>query len=408
MTNNHLKGLDVLRGLGIFILIIMHTAFYHYRDLTSLDLNNPPLVVTVIGLLLMFAGVFAIVSGFSHTLQNDHKQRQLGYSDTRITRYNLISGLLVLVVAYLYFLFTGPGLVNMATKSMNNSLLVEFINSGVLKFPDMERILYVDSLVMIGTNVILLGFIFVSIRKWFKDRRAMITLVFALVFFMVSLIRIPLYSVYMDALDKGNLPMVLLLNWFVNKNNPIFPFLAFGLLGQALALILLDKGWKVLRKVVLIEGSLLFVYGIGLYIFLPDTMLERSIDLIWYAIMMAQLGLFQLIVIGFIALYDLKPRKMGLLSRTFSRFSRGGLSVFFIESVVSALIHRLLVWVLPDFYFGLWPSLGYGLVLAVFWSCMLVLWEKADYRYGIEYWIGRVLSKYGHSQKMDKLSGKLE
>lgn len=163
MKFTHLKGLDVLRGLGIFILIVMHTAFYHYRDLTSLDLNNPPLVVTIIGLLLMFAGIFAIVSGFSHALQNNHKQQILGYSDRHILRYNLISGLLVLVVAYLYFLFTGPGLVNMASKSMNNSLLVELINTAVFKLPDLERILYVDSLVMIGMNVCLLGAIYLLI-----------------------------------------------------------------------------------------------------------------------------------------------------------------------------------------------------------------------------------------------------
>ena len=407
MKFTHLKGLDVLRGLGIFILIVMHTAFYHYRDLTSLDLNNPPLVVTIIGLLLMFAGIFAIVSGFSHALQNNHKQLVLAYSNRHILRYNLISGLLVLVVAYLYFLFTGPGLVNMATKSMNNSLFVELINTGVFKLPDLERILYVDSLVMIGMNVCLLAAIYLLIKIRFKERQAFATLLIALIFFAISLIRIPLYTVYIDALDKGNFTVVLLLNWFVNKNNPIFPFLAFGLIGQALALILLDKNWKTLKRIVLFEGTILFVMGILLYIFLPDTMLERSIDLIWYAIMLAQFGLFQLIVIAFIAFFDRKDRKLGPIARTFSRFSRGGLTIFFVESMVSALIHRILVWIIPNFYFGLWPSLAYGLCLALAWSYVLVLWEKKAYRYGIEYWMARILSRFGHSRKADKLKERL-
>ena len=76
----------------------------------------------------------------------------------------------MLVVATLYFLFTSPELEHMASKSMNNSLLVELINTSVFKLPDLERILYVDSLVMIGMNVCLLGAIYVLIKHRFKER----------------------------------------------------------------------------------------------------------------------------------------------------------------------------------------------------------------------------------------------
>lgn len=70
--NREYKGLDVLRGFGLFVLVTMHTAFYHFAGLYDLDLNNPPLIVTMIGFLLMFAGMFAMISGLVHTLSLIH------------------------------------------------------------------------------------------------------------------------------------------------------------------------------------------------------------------------------------------------------------------------------------------------------------------------------------------------
>ena len=192
----HFKGLDVLRGLGIFILLMMHTAFYHYDGLYDLDLNNPPLIVTIIGLLLMFAGIFAMISGFVHATQYRYKQSVLGYTNKQITRYSLFSALFILIVAYLYFIFTGPGLVNMATKSMNNSIFVEWIRSGVLKGANMDRILYVDSLVMIGMNIALLACIYLWVQKIAKKKQAWMSVSLALLICIVSLIRLPLYEVY--------------------------------------------------------------------------------------------------------------------------------------------------------------------------------------------------------------------
>lgn len=71
------EGLDVLRGIGIFVLLVMHSAFYYFDGLYDLDLNNPPLIVTLIGLMLMFAGVFAMISGLVHTHQFLRKRQDV-------------------------------------------------------------------------------------------------------------------------------------------------------------------------------------------------------------------------------------------------------------------------------------------------------------------------------------------
>ncbi len=126
------QGLDFLRGLGIFILLILHSAFYYYSGLWDLDLENPPLIITVIGFLLMFAGLFAIISGAVHGISMHRLVSQPGWSLHRIAGKKISSAVFILIVAYLYFIFTGPGLSDFANRRMNNSILVELIRNGRL------------------------------------------------------------------------------------------------------------------------------------------------------------------------------------------------------------------------------------------------------------------------------------
>lgn len=398
-------GLDVLRGIGIFALLVMHTAFYHFEGLFELDLNNPPLIVTFIGLILMFAGVFAMISGFVHTHQHYRKIQEKRMDLTSALKYNMVSGILILIVAYLYFIFTGPGLANMSTKFMSNSIFVELLTSGKLIGTTLERVLYVDSLVMIGMNILLIGLFFRLHHRFFKKITPNFYLISAILFFVVSLIRIPLYTVYLDALESGNWTITLLLNWLVNKNNPVFPYLSFALFGAWISTLILTIDFKGIVKRVLPLGIVLFVGGVALYILLPDTMLQRSIDPVWFALMMAQNGLFMLFVLAVLKFYDFgKPRKPGFISRFFIRFGVAGLTIFFIESMVSAAIASILRMFIPSLTFDIPSALLFGLILALLWGIILTQWEKVGYKYGIEYFYTRILNRFGGSAKAEKLS----
>ncbi|PKM66211.1 MAG: hypothetical protein CVU94_07700 [Firmicutes bacterium HGW-Firmicutes-19] len=397
-------GLDVLRGIGIFALLVMHTAFYHFEGLFELDLSNPPAIVTLIGLILMFAGVFAMISGLVHTHQHYRKINQQKVPFDAAVKYNLISGVLILIVAYLYFIFTGPGLADMSAKFMSNSILVELFTSGKLISTTVERVLYVDSLVMIGMNILLMGVFFRFHHRFFKKITPNFYLISALLFFAFSLIRIPLYTIYLDALDSGNWLVTLLLNWLVNKNNPVFPYLSFALIGAWISALILTVDFKKVVRQVLPLGIILFIGGVVLYITLPDTMLQRSIDPVWFALMMAQNGLFMLFVLAALKFYDFgKPRVPGFISRFFIRFGVAGLTIFFIESVFSAAIASTLRIFIPSLAFDIPGSLTFGLILALLWGIVLMIWEKSGYKFGIEYFYTRILKKYGGSAKEDKL-----
>lgn len=405
-------GLDILRGLGVFSVVWLHSAFYYFDGLYDLDFNNPPLIVTVIGLLLMFAGLFAMISGAAHTLQL-HRKADSGYGPKKTLVFNTVSGLLVLAVGYAYFIFTGAGLVHFETRSVNNSMLVDLIRYGRISTVLSERVLYIDSLTMIGMNILIMGLIYILANRWIRDKKirswSSFYLLSALGVFLVSLARIPLYDVYLKAVAIKQLGMVLLLNGLVNKNNPLLPYLAFGLMGAWLASMLKERGWRSLVRTALPLSLVLLTAGVLLYIGLPDTMLQRSIDLKWYAIMTAQLGLFLGMMLVALRHYDFGRedgvRHMSWVSAFVYRFGVAGLTAFFLESVVSACIYRVLSLFLPGLHFGLLAALLYGGVLALCWGFFLMQWEKVQFRYGLEYFYCRILDHFGTSEKKHKLNG---
>ena len=405
-------GLDILRGFGVFMVVWLHSAFYYFDGLYDLDLNNPPLIVTLIGLLLMFAGLFAMISGAGHTLQL-HRKLDSGYEPKKALMFNSISGLMILAIGYAYFIFTGAGLVHFESRSMNNSMLVDLIRYGRISTVLSERVLYVDSLTMIGMNILLMGLIFVLTERWVRNKKiqswSSFYLLSAFGVFLFSLVRIPLYDVYLKAVADKQLGMALLLNGFVNKNNPLLPYLAFGLMGAWVASMLKERGWRSFVRTAVPLSLALLITGVVLYIGLPDTMLQRSIDLKWYAIMTAQLGLFLVMILAALRHYDFRregdTRHMSFVSTFLYRFGVAGLTVFFLESVVSACIYRVLSLIFPGLHFGLLAALVYGLVLALCWGFFLILWQKAQFRYGLEHFYCSVLDRFGESEKKHKMKG---
>jgi hypothetical protein len=417
-------GLDFLRGLGIFFVVTLHSAFYYFGGLYELDLNNPPPIVTVIGLLLMFAGMFAIISGMVHYIQMFKRDGEVsgGLSSGKVAFQFTVRGAVILLIAYVYFIVTGPGLVDMAAKTMDNSILVELIQSGRFEGVSFERIFYIDSLVMLGSNIILLGLFSALMLKILKTtnnawfRRAYFIAGTAST--ALSLLRIPLYSILTDALIEKNYAVYLSLNWLVNKNNPILPYIAFGFFGMWMGSALISLGWKKLRNQVLFTSIILFVAGVTMYIMLPDTMLERSIDMKWYSIMLAQLGLFMLMVLGALKIFDfskseVSDKNSGVSSRKsplrfvtqfITRFGVAGLTVFFLESILSALVFSVLKLISPGFSLNITQALLYGLCLSMTWGIFLIFWEKSNYKFGLEYFYGKIVSLLSDkSSKLDKL-----
>ena len=399
----HYIGLDVLRGIGIFSVVVLHTAFYYFDGIYDLDLSNPPLIITLIGFILMFAGLFAMISGFVHTLQTYRKVEEKSYTYKDTMTYALGAGAFVLVVAYLYFLVTGPGIIDFDSRSMDQSILVELINNGRFVWPSLERILYVDSLVMIGLNIILLQVILIIGMKWFASHKRQTWFLYgaALVVLLISLARIPLYNIYLDARDNEQYLLVLLLNWIANKNNPILPFLSFALYGGWMMRMIADHDKRTIRRIVIPNAIAYIVVGLVIYLTAEETMLERAIDYTWYGIMVFQIGLFELLILLFLRWYQ--TDRMQWHSKFFYRFGVAGLTIFFLEQLVSSAFKRVLIAMNPDLFLGIPISIVLGLVLAVLYGLFLIWWQRHDYRYGLEHAYVTWMKRLGGSEKAVKL-----
>jgi hypothetical protein len=348
-------GLDVLRGLGIMGVVFLHSALYHFADLRSIDFDNPPPLVTVIGMLLMWAGLFAILSGTVHAIQT--ARRLCGGEAMRdIVRGQVANGLAILALAYVYFLILGPALLDRVTWSHDYSVVQNLLIRGRFALPSLERLLYVDALVMIGTNVILCALVLALV--WRLDpvrnlRCASVVLAGAAsLIVLASYVRIWLYPVLEDAIAARDWPVILGLNWFANKNNPILPYEGFGLFGALLGVRLacapdFRRAWRPVGAM----AAVWLVAGVTAYVLLPETMLERAVDPMWYTIMVAQVGLFLLLAIAFVAFFDETTAARGAgRAKAFTfvhRFGVVGLSVFVLETPVSQLLANAVSTVRP-------------------------------------------------------------
>ena len=393
-----IQSIDFLRGLGVFFVIILHTAFYYFDGIYDVDMDNPTLIITLIGFLLMFAGLFAMLSGASYTLQYLHTKNP----NKRIKHMGL-SGALMMVIAYLYFIFTGPGIINFDTRSMDESLLVSLIRDGKFQPLTLERLFYVDSLVMIALNIWLLTLLFHCIKKWIHHpKAALYVLIGATVFMGLSYIRIPLYNVYLEARDTNNYFLWAILNYFVSKNNPIFPFFAFALFGVWVGLLIDRQDHKKMLKW-MIPVALAYIFiGVTGYILAPETMLERAIDPTWYFIMVIQIGLFLAMILITYHVFDVKNRKLNPVSKFINRFGIAGLTPFFFEQITSALIFGFIT-LFIDIKLDIPGAILYGLIHVLLWGFVLKYWSTKGYKYSLEWGFTHLINRISPSSKLETL-----
>jgi hypothetical protein len=215
------------------------------------------------------------------------------------------------------------------------------------------------------------------------------------------------------SIEQGDVLGSLLWGFLVNKNNPILPNLGFGLFGTALGLALADQERQ--RRTLVISGAvgaLWLACGIvGLFL-LPDTMLEREIDLFWYFVTLFQLGLFLLLAVGAVAIADvLRPRILDRLSVPVRRLGTASLSVFMLETLLSQVLVRIGDAVWPGWRMDIGPCLAFGALNALLWVAIVGLWARFEFRYSMEWltvrvhaWLGRPSDKIKVHERLRRLA----
>ncbi len=391
-----LSGLDLMRGVGILGVVFLHSATFHYQAITEVDFDHPPLVITIIGFLLMWAGLFAILSSVVYAYSSALRVAS-GRATARQVMLNYVkAGLFMLVLHYVYFIALAPKLIDVVHGHHRFSLLPGLIASGRLPSISPDRVFYSTALSMIAWNLLLIGPLIGWLLKGREARRSGLILgALGTAVVVLSLLRLPMYPLAVQAIEQGRWLTAFVLGFLFNKNNPILPYLGFGLFGSALGLSLAGAGRprRVLGWFALAGAGWLAAGVVGLTL-LPDTMLEREVDMFWYCIVLFQMGLFLLLTVLALYLFDYGPdavrRALNKALLPMRRIGSVSLSIFMIETVLSQVGVRIADALFPGWSLRINVCLLFGAINVLLWVGIVWGWSRLGFRYGMEWFSVRV------------------
>ncbi|MFA6525530.1 MAG: acyltransferase family protein [Patescibacteria group bacterium] len=397
--SKRLLSLDLIRGVGIMGVVFLHAALYHFAGIFDLDMDNPPLVVTIIGFLLMWAGLFAIISSFGYAYRISSRLEE-GGDNNKVVKSLFFKGAVLLILATIYFVFIGPAIIEFDTRSFLTSMIDGLLMRGHFPSFSFERFVYIDALAMMGWNLVFLSLVvwLFKLRAGNKFKFAKILLILGSLIVLSSAVRIPLFEWYENYIKNGNHFMVWLVSQFINKNNPIIPYIGFGFIGAAFGIFSSDEWLHFKKKFAYLFGLFWFITGAVVMFLLPDTMLERTIDWTWYSIMLAQLGIFILIILGIQALVD-NPKRENFFRKRMKLINYFGvisLSIFFLETLLRELYAHLWNSVWPGWNDTINMTLLFGATLVVIWSGFVYLWKRCGNKGSLEW----MLTKFYRAVKV--------
>jgi hypothetical protein len=216
---------------------------------------------------------------------------------------------------------------------------------------------------------------------------------------LASYVRISLYPAVEQAVKKPDLLTAFLGAALVNKNDPLLPFLGFALIGAALGhAFSQDLPRRRLLGAVGLFSLVWLAAGIIGYLALPDTMLERSVDEMWYAIIVLQVGLFSFLLLAVWRFADVlgpwaraRRERYGLIILC----GRASLTIFFWETPVRSLYALLWDAVYPGWSSRIPVVLLFGLSMSLLWILALQLWKRALLVGSMEWMVGHLYSVLG-------------
>ena len=408
--------LDVVRGIAIVGMVFLHNGAFHFARVDE-ALASPPPWLVAFGFLLLWAGLFGVVSGAANATAT---LRRLGREAERggPWRYPgaLVTGAVqtFLILFALHWVWTiGVGNSAVTRDPADPTLRVTLVPGWIFygHFPRIhpESWVFASALWMIAANVLLVS---LTLRWIYRSRppdaddglRTRLLVLAAAVLLATPLLRAALFPPMTELVAHGGaaiaaaVPLALL----VNDPNPVFPFFAYGLLGAVVGAAL-ARGepraplYRTLRccglALVVVGGAGLTASG-GVVLAGREEIWGQS-ALYFTSLAWLLLGVFAWLLVALLALLDPEPgsgrrpwRPGGLPALL--RFGRLSLTVFMLEGIAAMLLRIALDALRPGWNDSLGAALAFAAGNLVVWHALLVAWERADYRGSLEWWLARV------------------
>lgn len=408
--------LDIVRGLAIVGMVFLHNGAFHFAHVDE-ALKSPPPWLMAFGFLLLWAGLFGVVSGAANAttaLRRLSRAAERG-GPWRYPR-SLVAGTLqtFVILFVLHWVWT-IGVGNSAvTGDPGDPTLRVTLVPGAMYYGSLPRIhpenwVFASALWMIAANVLLVGLTF----RWLYRRRppragdrlnSRLLLMAAAVLLATPVLRALLFGPMMALVARGGssilaaVPLALL----VNDPNPVFPFLAYGLLGAVVGASLARREPRQPLYTLMGGCGLVLVALGGAGLAASGGVVLAGREEIWgqsalYFTSLAYLllGCFAWLLIALLALFDppvhstRSPWRPSWLP-SLLRFGRLSLTIFMLEGILGMALRIGLDALIPGWNELLAQVFVFAAGNLVVWHGVLVLWERVGYQGSLEWWLARI------------------
>ncbi len=407
---------DVLRGIAIGTMVFLHNAAFHLASLNE-ALRDPPPWLVLFGFLLLWAGLFGVVSGAANATATLRRLQRQEASE-RAWRYPTVllpaawqTFAILFVLHWVWTVVVGNSAVTADANdpTLRVTMVLGWIYYGFVPRVHPENWVFASALWMIGSNVLLTS---LTLRWYYRDHApraddglsSSLLRLAAVVLLATPFVRSALFEPMRQLVAEGGasiaaaVPLALL----VNDPNPIFPFFAYGLLGAVVGVALVREEpraglYRTLGRVglllVAVGGTGLAALG-GLVLADREGIWGQS-PIYFASLSYVLLGIFAWLLVGLLAWLDpgvesqrrpFRPRALQPLLR----FGRSSLTIFLLEGILGMLLRVALDRVSPGWNVSLAAVCAFGVANVVAWHFLLVQWERFGFRYSMEWWIDRL------------------
>jgi len=264
---------------------------------------------------------------------------------------------------------------------------------GTLVIPQLELLYYTSTLMIIGLSGFIVPALMIFLSRndgieKVRRNKFVLGILAALILIVTPFLSIILDPIIVDLFKSGNYLVGFLLALLVSPYFPIFPILAYALLGCMIGISLARDDKK--RNITIIWLVFGFaMLSIGNYILL--FFLIRFHFYNYNFVRFMQLGVYIMIIIILLRLIDFRPEeKQERIVKRLSpiiMFGRVSLTIFVLEAFVATVFHVILNLIAPGWNTEAYVVLIFGIFNLAFWWLLLHFWQKKDFKGSVE-WMG--------------------
>jgi uncharacterized membrane protein len=401
MKNKRIESLDVLRGIALMFIILFHSSIYNYANINKIDFNNPPIVVVIMSFMALWGGIFIIYSMVVNTIMLLRRnQKGMGI---KLFLYAMIAGVIYILFHYILNIFLGRWNNDFVNNRPDMTVIASSLRNMHFTFPHITKFFEGSSLSAIAFNLIILSLILLVLfrnngaKKELKNY--LILGVSGFLVMILSFVRVPIFDLFTQAVNTNNYLLATIFSFVIANPYPLLPYLAYGIFGAMVGIMIYHGRKKLLKTVILPVGIFFLTYGIIGAINFNKTI--STPDYFWYFKTNFELGIFLLMLVFTILVLEPRSNFLSKLS-AIKWFSRISLTIYMLETTTSELFRIIWLAIVPAWNQTINGCLMFGGLNIVLWIIILSFWKRIDFKYSLEYFWVIFFNKIGkQSTKMD-------